>query len=131
MNRSKEALLDYFMIEELLKTARQEVLYPHIEKDGNSGGSSSGFNKNKEETKCIRIAEDKKINNLKEIKKGVEKALSKMVGLDKELIYLLYQTADREKKKYKDVSKITGIDYKYIKNVDVTVLIEVGKILGY
>lgn len=131
MNRSKEALLDYFMIEELLKNARQEVLYPHIEKDGNSGGGSSGFNKNKEETKCIKIAEDKKIKNLEEIKKGVENALRQVTGSEKEIVEMLYNTADRNKKKFKEVSKITGIPVNYIKNIDISIQILVGQILGY
>lgn len=128
---SKEALLDYYIINSLIHEAELELFNPHKEADGNFGGSSPLPVNNREESKNIKIATDKKIARLREVEKEVSNTLKYLPGIEKEIIELIYCSPERKAKTYSDVSKITKIPRKIIKDVDHRVRFLIGQKLGY
>lgn len=132
LNKSKEALLDYYMIDELILQAEEAAWHPETnDDDQNVGGSSNSKVNNAVESQYVKALTNKKVANLKEIRDKVGIVIVKLPGLEKEVMSLLYQTTNRKVKSYKEVSQITRIPTNYLKSIDDKVKLEVGRILGY
>lgn len=132
LEKCEEILLEYYHIDELIKAAEEQAMYP--DNDPNKFRNNIVFEPitNKEEMKAIGYAQRSgKVRRLERIKKIVPLALDELVGLEKEVISYLYCTGNGKKKPYSKVIKITGLDLFFIQKTDLKAQNLVGEKILY
>lgn len=123
-----QTLNDYDAIDKHIKRRVEELTYPVVRHDDNTGGGSGGFISNPTEKIAITILDDKLISSLNHTKLIVTKVLNELEPDARKVIQLYY--IENKKYTWGDVAKQTNYSEKQCRNIRNLVFDKVAKELG-
>lgn len=88
---------------------RENIMVPHVIKDTNTGGGSSGFLSNPTEMTAIRLAENNDLNDIKNIGLAIENTYA-LLPKEKQKMMLAYFIDRDSKLKDKEIARRLYID---------------------
>lgn len=125
----EKQLTDYPKMDEYIMYRRLEIKYPVGHDDENIGGSSAGDIGNPTERSVITIDSDKRLNQLENTKKAIEKVLNTLDINSLSLVELRYWTKPQTRT-WVGIAKEIGYSERNCYNVRDMIIESIGKELG-